>query len=103
MKKITVAFLSVVLIISSMSVQAKSSTGKTIAWAAAGAIAGYALKSAMSNEDNNTNQNYQSQNYNQNQNVYQTSDGCVIKVTQERLTNGDIREVKVKRCRNNNY
>lgn len=100
MKKITVAVLSIALITSSMSVQAKSSTGKTLAWIAAGAVAGYAIKSAMG--DNNSNQN--SQNQSNRETTYQDSDGCIVKVSRQRLDNGDIREVNVKQCRNSqNY
>lgn len=100
MKKITVALLSIALIASSMSAQAKSSTSKNLAWLAAGAVAGYAIKSAMG--DNNSNQNSQYQN---NREVtYQDSDGCIVKVSKQRLDNGDIQEVHVKQCRNSrNY
>lgn len=98
MKKIAVAILSVALIVSSMSVQAKSSTGKTLAWLAAGAVAGYAIKSAMG--DNNQSSQYQ----NNREVQYQDSDGCIVKVSKQRLDNGDIQEVHVKQCRNSqNY
>lgn len=101
MKKIAVAILSVALIASSMSVQAKSSTGKTLAWLAAGAVAGYAIKSAMG--DNNSN-NQNSQYQNSRDVTYQDSDGCIVKVSKQRLDNGDIQEVHVKQCRNSqNY
>ncbi len=102
MKKIAVAVLSIALIASSMSVQAKSSRGKTLAWLAAGAVAGYAIKSAMG--DNNSNQNSQYQN--SRETTYQDSDGCIVRVSQQRLNNGDIQEVHVKQCRdrqNYNY
>lgn len=98
MKKIAVAILSVALIVSSMSVQAKSSTGKTLAWLAAGAVAGYAIKSAMG--DNNQSSQYQ----NNREVQYQDSDGCIVKVSKQHLDNGDIQEVHVKQCRNSqNY
>lgn len=98
MKKIAVAILSVAMIVSSMSVQAKSSTGKTLAWLAAGAVAGYAIKSAMG--DNNQSSQYQ----NNREVQYQDSDGCIVKVSKQRLDNGDIQEVHVKQCRNSqNY
>lgn len=100
MKKIAVAILSVALIASSMSAQAKSSTGKTLAWLAAGAVAGYAIKSAMGDNNNNQNSQYQ----NNREVTYQDSDGCIVKVSKQRLDNGDIQEVHVKQCRNSqNY
>lgn len=100
MKKIAVALLSIALIASSMSVQAKSSKSKTLAWLAVGAVAGYAIKSAMG--DNNSNQNSQYQN--SRETTYQDSDGCIVRVSQQRLNNGDIQEVHVKQCRNSqNY
>ena len=99
MKKFAVAVLSIALIASSMSVQAKSSRGKTLAWLAAGAVAGYAIKSAMG--DNNSNQNSQYQN--SRETTYQDSDGCIVRVSQQRLNNGDIQEVHVKQCRDRQY
>ncbi len=100
MKKITIAILSIALITSSMSVQAKSSRGKTLAWLAAGAVAGYAIKSAMGDNNSNQNSHYQ----NSRETTYQDSDGCIVRVSQQRLNNGDIQEVHVKQCRDSqNY
>lgn len=53
-------------------------------------------------DNNSNNQNSQYQNNREVQ--YQDSDGCIVKVSKQRLDNGDIQEVHVKQCRNSqNY
>lgn len=98
MKKLTVALLVAVVSLSSVSVQAKSSWGKSLLIAGGGALAGYVIGKAMNNDSNdNRIQNQQNQTRSQRY-IDEYGNTCILKTQTEVLSNGNIRQVQVKEC-----